>query len=224
MLYWLERCVVRALFRILTRWEVIGLENVPPQGPFIVITNHLSMLDPPAVMAALPCRVIAMAASKYIRHPFGFLLGTANVIFVRRGEADRRALRKALAVLASGGVLGIAPEGTRSKTGALQRGKPGAAYLALRANVPLLPVVLTGTERVFREFLRFRRPHVRVVIGEPFHLAVPEGAERPLQALTDQMMHRLAALLPPEYRGVYGQTSPRPTLRRGAQQATEAAR
>ncbi len=224
MLYWVERSIVRVLLRILTRWEVVGLENVPRQGPFIVITNHLSIVDPPAIMAALPCRVTAMAASKYIRHPFGLLLGTANVIFVRRGEPDRRALRKALAVLASGGVLGIAPEGTRSKTGALQRGKPGAAYLALRANVPLLPVALTGTERFFRDLARLRRPHLRVVIGEPFRLEVPEGAERPFQALTDQMMHWLAALLPPEYRGVYGQSAPLPTVHRGAQQATEAAR
>jgi len=223
MLYWVERFIVRVLLRILTRWEVVGLENVPSQGPFIVITNHLSMVDPPAVMAALPCRVVAMAASKYIRHPFGFLLGTANVIFVRRGQPDRRALRKALAVLASGGVLGIAPEGTRSKTGALQRGKPGAAYLALRANVPLLPVALTGTERFFRDLARLRRPHLRVVIGKPFRLEVPEGTERPLQALTDQMMQRLAALLPPEYRGVYGHLPARPALQRGGQQAAETA-
>lgn len=220
MLYWLERFIARTLLRLLTRWEVIGLEHVPRQGPFIVITNHLSMVDPPALMAALPCRVTAVAASKYIRHPFGLLLGSADVIFVRRGQVDRKALRKALAVLASGKVLGIAPEGTRSKTGALQRGKPGVAYLALRANVPILPVAMAGTERVFRDLLRLRRPHVRVVVGEPFRLTMPENAERPLQALTDEMMYRLAALLPPEYRGVYGKAPVRHSLQRTGQRVT----
>jgi len=223
MLYWPARLLVRALFWLLTRWEVVGLERVPRQGPFIVITNHLSIVDPPAIMAALPCRVTALAASKYIRHPFGLLLGSVDVIFIRRGEVDRTALRKALAVLASGQVLGIAPEGTRSKTGSLQRGKPGAAYLALRANVPILPVVVTGTERVFRDLLRLRRPRVRVVIGEPFRLTLPEDEKRPLQALADRMMYRLAELLPPEYRGVYGQGSARPEPKGVHQRATGAA-
>jgi len=120
-------------------------------------------------------------------------------------------------------VLGIAPEGTRSKTGSLQRGKPGAAYLALRANVPILPVVVTGTERVFRDLLRLRRPRVRVVIGEPFRLTLPEDEKRPLQALADRMMYRLAELLPPEYRGVYGQGSARPEPKGVHQRATGAA-
>lgn len=223
MLYWLERLIARALLGLLTQWEVTGLERVPRQGPFIVITNHLSMVDPPALMAALPCRITALAASKYIRHPFGFLLGSADVIFVRRGQVDRKALRQALAALASGKVLGIAPEGTRSKTGALQRGKPGVAYLALRTNVPILPVAITGTERVFRDLLHLRRAHVRLVVGQPFRLTQPEDADRPLQALTDEMMQRLAGLLPPEYRGVYGNMPPRPSLPHTSRRATETA-
>ena len=204
MIYWAIRAIVTLLARLLTQLEVEGLENVPASGPFILITNHLSYLDPPIFMVAFPFRVTMLAASKYRRHPFGLLIRLVNPIWVRRGEADRQAIRQCLRVLAGGNILGMAPEGTRSRSGGLQRGKPGAAYLALKAGVPLLPAVVTGTEKALQAWLHLRRPRIRVVIGKPFRLEA-RGAERQLDALTDEMMARLAELLPPAYRGVYGQ-------------------
>jgi 1-acyl-sn-glycerol-3-phosphate acyltransferase len=204
MFYWIMRALFRFLLRLLARWEVIGLEHVPSSGPYILISNHLSYLDPPTLMASLPCRATVLAASKYKAHPFGLLLRLVDPIWIRRGEPDRQGLRACLRVLAEGGIVAVAPEGTRSKTGMLQPAKTGAAFLAVRADVPILPAVVTGTERAFQDLARLRRPHLCCVIGEPFRLDVSKGrSERRLEALTDEMMYRLAALLPPEYRGAY---------------------
>jgi 1-acyl-sn-glycerol-3-phosphate acyltransferase len=114
------------------------------------------------------------------------------------------AMKAALAMLKSGRRLGVAPEGTRSPTGALQRGKPGAAYLADRTQVPIIPMAMWGTETVMRHWLRLRRPAVVCRIGPPFTLprdGRAKGAR--LDEFTDEIMCTLAALLPPEYRGVY---------------------
>jgi 1-acyl-sn-glycerol-3-phosphate acyltransferase len=128
-----------------------------------------------------------------------------NAIFVNRGEVDRKALREALATLKAGGVLGMAPEGTRSKTGGLQRGRSGAAYLAYHSGVKLLPAVSTGQEHVVSSLLRLRRARVRVTIGPAFEPPPVSGkiTTAHLDSFAEEIMHRLAALLPPEYRGVY---------------------
>jgi len=134
-------------------------------------------------------------------------MASVGAIFIVRGEVDRRALRKAMEVLQQGKVLGIAPDGTRSKTGALQRGRGGAAYIACLTGVPLVPVGVIGIEKALRELRRLRRPQVRVVIGHPFTLpSLPcqaGGKSEPLKEYTTQIMHRIAELLPEEYRGVY---------------------
>ncbi|NOZ29739.1 MAG: 1-acyl-sn-glycerol-3-phosphate acyltransferase [Chloroflexi bacterium] len=209
-LYRFLRKVIRVLLTLLFRVEIIGAEHLnQPGGPLLVVTNHLHWLDPPIVFAIFPLRTTVFAAEKWSTHPIiGDLFRlVGNAIFVQRGEVDRRALGKALAVLKAGGVLGIAPEGTRSRTGKLQRGKGGAAYLASRTGAPILPIGLSGQEKAFRTLLcRLRRPTIRVVVGEPFTLpGTPNRAKGDeLDAYTDMIMRRLAALLPPEYRGVYG--------------------
>jgi 1-acyl-sn-glycerol-3-phosphate acyltransferase len=128
-----------------------------------------------------------------------------GAIFVNRGEVDRKALRQALAVLEGGGVLGLAPEGTRSKTGAMQQGRSGAAYMAYRTGVKLLPIVATGQENVFPSLWRLRRARVLVVFGPAFEPPPVEGKASAAQvhAFAEEIMYRLAAILPPEYRGVY---------------------
>ena len=125
-------------------------------------------------------------------------------VWVRRGEVDRQALCEALDVLNSGCVLGIAPEGTRSlSTHALQRGKTGAAYLATRTGVPIVPVGIIGTENLHHNMPRLRRTAVRVVVGKPFHLPEDQARGQELREYTDLIMQRIADLLPEEYRGVY---------------------
>ncbi len=196
----------RFLLRALTRLQVSGLENIPAGGPLLVTANHLHWLDAPLLFIFLPFPITVMAAEKYERKYHGCLMRPLGVIFVQRGEVDRRALRKALAILEAGGVIGIAPEGTRSKTGGLQEGKRGAAYLAYRTGAALVPVAIAGVEKVFPALRRFRRATVTVTVGQPYRL--PEVASKPtsedLGAATTLIMKRLAELLPEEYRGVYG--------------------
>ena len=203
------RAIVRVVFKLFTDWEIVGLENVPPDGPFISVSNHTHWLDPPLLLGSMPRRIWPLVADKWRRRPvIGQLMASAGAIFVLRGEVDRRALRQAMAVLEQGRVLGIAPEGTRSKTGALQRGRGGAAYIACLMDVPLLPVGIIGVEKALGELRRLRRPRVKVVIGRPFALPIlPNKASSRSKCLrehTTQIMHRIAELLPEEYQGLYG--------------------
>lgn len=204
--YRVTRGIVGFLVRLLSRFEVVGLENVPAEGPYLYIANHLHWLDPPVLMVAYPHRSYLLAAEKWERHRLvGPLMRSLGTIFVHRGEVDRRALRQILAILKGGGVLGVAPEGTRSKTGAMQQGRSGAAYLAYRAGVKLLPAVATGQERVFSSLRRLRRARVRVVFGPTFAPPPVEGkaTAADVHVFAEEIMYRLAAMLPPEYRGVY---------------------
>jgi 1-acyl-sn-glycerol-3-phosphate acyltransferase len=204
--YAILRVVARAIASLTTRLEVEGLERLPDGPPYILVTNHLSVFDLPLLLFVLPHRIRAFAASKHRSNPlYGPLLEIADTIWVRRGEIDRQALRKAMAVLERGEAVGVAPEGTRSKeTHALQRAKAGAAYIATRADVPIVPAGITGTEKISHGLRRLRRPRVRIIFGEPFRL--PEAGHvrsQKLQEYTDLIMHRIAALLPEVYRGVY---------------------
>ena len=207
MMFRLGKSVMRGLLRVLTHYEVEGEENLPVGGPLLLVFNHLAWWDAPIAMATLPWRMTAMALKDLQRVPItGQILSLSNAIYVDRGKYDREALRQALAVLDAGEVLGIAPEGRMSVTGALERGKTGPVFLARKADVPILPVGLTGTEKAIGEWRSFRRPHIRANIGRVFRL--PEGGQHASrkeerQADADFIMERLAELLPPEYRGVY---------------------
>jgi len=204
--YRVSRGIIRFLLRLLSHLEIEGLEHIPQQGPYLLVTNHLHWLDPPVVMAAFPYRAYVFAAEKWEKNwLLGPLFRSLDAIFVRRGEVDRKALRQALAVLRGGGVLGLAPEGTRSKTGAMQQGRSGAAYMAYQTGAKLVPVVATGQKQLFSALRRFRRARIRVVFGPPFEPPPVEGRVRAahIHAFTEEIMYRLAAMLPPEYRGVY---------------------
>lgn len=202
------RWIARVLVRLLTRTQVIGLENLPPSGAVLLVGNHLHMFDPPLALAILPRRGTVFAADDWVNKPvIGHLIRwTGASIPVTRGEVDRRALSQALEVLKQGGVLGIAPEGTRSKTGALQQAHSGVAFLATRSGAPIQLLAISGTEKAIAAWKRLRRPAIRVVFSEPFVLpGAPNKAKgEQLDAYTEDIMRRLAALLPPEYRGVYG--------------------
>lgn len=205
--YRLLQAVVRGILRLFGAFHVEGLEHFPKQGPYILAVNHLHWMDIPVIFVILPHEVATFAAEKWERHWFvGTLLRLfGHAIFVQRGEPDRKAITKALRWLQAGGVLGIAPEGTRSRTGALQPGKPGAAYLATRAGVPIVPVAIWGQEKFWQEVRRLRRPRVYARVGEPMRLpAVARRAKgHELDAYTEQIMLRIAEMLPEPYRGVY---------------------
>jgi len=194
-------------FRILSHVEIEGVEYIPREGGFVLATNHLSRLDTPLLGVACPRQIYALVAMKYKSRPFSrLIMEMADVIWVRRTEFDREALLGALNVLKRGDVLGLAPEGTRSPTHALQAGKPGVAFLTARAGVPIVPVAITGTEQVKAAWGKFRRPHLKVTFGKPFRLP-KEGrlSSEELDAATHMIMGRIAVLLPRDYRGVYAE-------------------
>jgi 1-acyl-sn-glycerol-3-phosphate acyltransferase len=201
-------------FRVYCRkFEVIGKENVPLEGPLIVASNHLNNADPPAIALAFPRYPTYMAKREMIGWP---ILGPAFRWFgafpVRRGEADLAALRMASEIVQSGKMLVMFPEGTRSRTGGLTRGHPGTAMVALRTGAPVIPVAVTGTEVVKWPWIFLKPlsiPHVRVVIGKPFHVPPVERINNETaRQTTDFIMRKIAELLPPEYRGVYAETEP----------------
>jgi len=206
VLYRFGHWFAHAFFRVASRLDVRGLEHIPRTGPLIVAANHMHALDPPVVFAVVPRRQTVFAANKWRGKFAGWIMQVfANAIFVERGEPDRQAIAKALEVVRQGGALGVAPEGTRSRTGGLIEGKPGTVYLASRSGAPILPVVVWGQEKAMHEWARLRRPEIHVRIAEPMRL--PPGAERArsadLATYTDQLMMTLARMLPEDYRGVY---------------------
>lgn len=198
------------MMRIITRIEIQGLEKIP-SGNVIVAANHLGRLDTAVLLCVLDREDIIMPiAEKYKNHPiFGAIGRAANGIWLNRFEADYSALRQILERMKQGGLLVIAPEGTRSRTEALQEGKMGVAFLAGKSGYPILPVAVTGTEdRLIMENLkRLRRTKIVVRTGELFHIEIPKGRgrEEAMRQATEEIMCRIGALLPEKYRGAYAE-------------------
>jgi len=194
--------------KLIARIEVRGLEHLP-QGNAIIAANHLGRLDTAVLMAVIDREDIIMPiAEKYKNHPiFGALGRAANVIWLNRFEADYSALRQILERMERGGLLVIAPEGTRSKTEALQEGKMGVAFLAAKSGYPVIPVAVTGTEDrlIVQNLKRLRRSKITATAGEPFYIEIPKGKgrEEAMRKATDEIMCRIGAMLPEKYRGVY---------------------
>ena len=202
------RSLIRIILSIIAEIELIGIENLP-EGGFITATNHLGRLDSALIFCIFDRQdLILPIAEKYEHHPlFGPLGDAIGGIWLDRFNPDIRAMRAIMRRLKNGGILFIAPEGTRSKTEALQRGKPGVSFLANKAGVPIVPAALSGTEdRVVLDNLKhFRRSHIIARAGKPFNLPPIDGREHneALQKDTDEIMCRIAVMLPEKYRGVY---------------------
>jgi 1-acyl-sn-glycerol-3-phosphate acyltransferase len=208
MQYRTLRSIVRFFMKLIAKIEVHGLEKLP-LGNMIVAVNHLGRLDTAVLFCVVDREDIIMpVAEKYRDHPiYGPLGRAANAVWLNRFEADYSALRHMLERMKQGGLLVIAPEGTRSKTETLQEGKMGVAFLASKGGYPVVPVALTGTEdrRVRENLKHFRRIRITVNIGDPFQITLPTGKERDevMHRATDEIMCQIAALLPESYRGVY---------------------
>ncbi len=201
------RAIIDVLMRIVFRYRAVGRERVPRQGPIIIAVNHLHIIDPCAVVGAVSRQIVTLAADKWLNSGFvRWFLQSAGSIFVNRGEVDRTALRQCLDVLKSGMALAIAPEGTRSPTGQLQRGKPGIAYIAHHSNATIVPIASWGQEHL-ADWKRLHRPTCNVVVGDPVRFDYGDGrlSSARLQELADALMVQIARLLPPEYRGCYAE-------------------
>ncbi len=202
------RIFVRIVLRIIARVEVFGLENLPAGG-FILASNHLGRLDSAILYYVIDREdTIMPVAEKYKHHwLFGPLVRALGGFFIDRFNADVSAIREVLRRMKKGGIFVIAPEGTRSKTEALQKAHSGVAFFAVKTRVPVVPIALTGTEdrQVVENLKHFRRSHIVVHAGIPVTLELDETLEREeaLQAAADEIMCRIALNLPPKYRGVY---------------------
>jgi 1-acyl-sn-glycerol-3-phosphate acyltransferase len=199
--------IVVALFFLLTQREVKGKENVPAEGPVLVVANHLNLADPPLLGISLGRKAIFMAKEELFRSRFAaYFISGFGSFPVHRGKLDRKAMHRAEQVLADGLALVMFPEATRSRSAQLQPALPGSALIAMRSGVPVLPVGIAGTERIKGVGWILRRPHITVNIGQPFYLS-PVSSKLTKTELAEQtnfIMERIAELLPPQYRGVYG--------------------
>jgi 1-acyl-sn-glycerol-3-phosphate acyltransferase len=208
MKYKTLRSIVRFIMKIIADVEIQGAEKIPA-GNFIAAANHLGRLDTAALLCAIDREDIIMpVAEKYKNHLlFGAIGRAANAIWLNRFDADFAALRRILDRMQEGGMLVIAPEGTRSKTEALQEGKLGVAFLAAKSGYPVMPVAVTGTEdrSVLENLKHFRRSKIIVRGGDPFFIEIPKGKrrEQAMREATDEIMCQIGALLPEKYRGVY---------------------
>jgi 1-acyl-sn-glycerol-3-phosphate acyltransferase len=203
--HWLLPKVINLIARV----DIQGYEHVPQGGGFVIATNHLGILDAAMAFYALPSlKLFIPVAEKWEENAFfRFLSGPLNLIFIDRFNPDLKAMREMMRRMEAGQTLVIAPEGTRSRIEQMAQGKPGVAYLASKFNWPILPVALAGTEDriVFSNLRHLRKTRIMISAGEVFRLpSLPrENRDEALRQFTDEIMCRIAVMLPEKNRGVY---------------------
>ena len=194
------------LFSLLTRSQVKGRENIPSQGPLLVVANHLNLADPPLLGVCLGRKVMFMAKKELFHFRVsGYFMRSFGAFPVHRSQLDRKALRQAEQMLADGQALAMFPEGKRSRNAQLKPAFSGSALVASHSGVLILPVGIAGTEKIKGAAWFLRHPKITINIGCPFSLP-PVGSKltkAELTELTNSIMERIAELLPPEYRGDY---------------------
>jgi 1-acyl-sn-glycerol-3-phosphate acyltransferase len=201
--------ILRPLLNTLFSWKAEGRENIPLTGPFILVANHVHILDPFLLVFSFPRWISFMAKEELFHYAFlRFWLRWAGSVSIRRNgkiAEKHRILENARHTLEMGLVLGMFPEGGRDHDGKLKKGKLGSAVIASKANVPLLPVGIVGTDKIKGMSWLWKRPAILVKIGKPFKLppAPSRISKSQMESLTTQLMGEIAALLPPEYQGAY---------------------
>jgi 1-acyl-sn-glycerol-3-phosphate acyltransferase len=198
---------IKGITRILCNIDDAQLINVPQYGPLIITSNHINFIEVPLIYTHLqPRRITGFAKAETWNNPaMGFLFNLWDAIPIKRGEADTDAFRSALDALKQGKILAIAPEGTRSESGKLQRGLPGIVMLAQRSKAPILPLAYYGGERLRDNINRFKRTNFYIRVGKLFKLSFPEGKidRATRNKIVDEIMFQIAIILPEEYRGQY---------------------
>jgi len=207
------RFVARKILPLIADIELRGDTSKLPKGGYMFAANHLGRLDSLVVYYVIDNDdIIHPLTDKYKKYFLARIIARwLKVTWLRRGQADMKAIREFITRLKNGGVMVITPEGTRSKTATLLKGEPGAIYIASSAGVPIIPVALTGTEdaQVVARLKKFQR--LKITINAPDEMYIPpdiksvKGPEREalMQSAIDELMCRIAALLPESYRGYY---------------------
>jgi 1-acyl-sn-glycerol-3-phosphate acyltransferase len=215
--YHILHSVSKLILAFQMRLEIRGIERLPRTGPLLLVSNHLGLTDQFAIAARLPHQVRILAKAELFEWPIiGWLARRGEVVPIRRGEADREALRTMRDLLDCGAWVLVFPEGTfvdSHEPFGMAPVKTGAAWLAWHTGVTVVPVAITGTEVVWspgRGWRLWQRPHVCVTFGEPYKPVWPEQAAQKLawRVAADEMARRIAALLPEGYRGVYALPAP----------------
>jgi 1-acyl-sn-glycerol-3-phosphate acyltransferase len=205
--HWLVVNVLKGLTGLICRIDDKELEGVPQKGPLIIYTNHVNILEIPIVYTRLQPRPVRgmLLAERWNIPVVSWGLDVTRTIPLHRGEADLPAMRQGLEALKKGEVLIIAPEGTRSHDGKLQSAHPGVVVLALHSGAPLLPVGFYGAENYATNLRSLRRTDFHLRVGTQFHLDThgEKVTHEVRQAMVEEMMHQLALIMPPEYRGYY---------------------
>jgi 1-acyl-sn-glycerol-3-phosphate acyltransferase len=206
------RPVFRLVFHVLSDVKIVGRENVPKRGAYLITINHISLFEPPFILSFWPTPPEGAGAVEIWSRPGqAILVRLYHGIPVHRGEFDRQLLDTMIAVLKSGRPLLLAPEGGRTHDLGMRRALPGVAYIVDKTGVPVIPVGIIGTtDDFFNQVSHLRRPRLEMRIGKPFNLPMVEGKgaarREALQANADQIMQAIGDLMPPEYRGVYDAT------------------
>jgi 1-acyl-sn-glycerol-3-phosphate acyltransferase len=199
--YFITKAIARGLLQVLFGFRVEGAQKIPREGPVVIASNHISIMDPAVMLVACPRVVSYMSRDDVFRYPLlSWLLPRLYAIPVSRGAGDLGAIRTAIRTLKSGGAVGIFPEGRRSRTGAIEPFKTGAAAIALRTNAPIVPAAIIGSDKAWPvgKGPRLRRA-VRVVFGEPITLPLGKTDRQTLEEVTRQLEAAVTALLPVEY-------------------------
>ena len=217
LVYRLGRGMARFSFSNLGRMEVTGREAVPPYGPLIVVSNHLSYTDPPLLVASIPRPLNFIAKQELFAGPLArYILNKAHMSPIDRSGFGVDALRVLLRMLAQDKAVVVFPEGHRSPDHTMKEAMLGVVYLAMKSQAPILPVGLTGTEKIRGWRMPVPLCRMRANIGQPFTLPVIEGrpSKEVMHSILDMIMNRIAVLLPEAYRGDYANavaSVPRPS-------------
>ena len=206
MFYYVLRIIVIFLSKLAIRRRVVGLNNVPRQKACIVVANHVNLLDSPLLGISLGRKVYFMAKEELFESDLvAWAANNFGAFPVAKGKLDRRAGRKALELLSQNQALVILPEGKRSENGKLGQAYPGAALLAFRSNVPIVPVGIMGTKNLSGKLWFLKRPIIEINIGMPFRLSYNKDklSKEDISCFTNEIMTHIAELLPPELRGQY---------------------
>jgi 1-acyl-sn-glycerol-3-phosphate acyltransferase len=207
-IYYGGRYGTRLLLFFFTRWRVLGRERIPDEGPLLVVANHLSLADPPIMGCSIKRQSMFLAKEELFRSWIQrYIVGNYGAYPVKRGGMNRDALRFAEKWFGNGKALIVFPEGRRSMEAQMVDAFSGAALIAVRNRVPVLPVGIYGTEKITGLTWPLRRPRITVNIGRPFNLPPVNGkiTKKQLAEYTHSIMSRIAELLPGEYRGQYGE-------------------